>query len=97
MKLYLDGGFRCHVAPAEGRREVETDFFDGRCAAWIEGFRLVPEGENWTREDGTVFRGEMIAPWKDCAELESAQLQWLEEQAADMREALALLGVRSDD
>ena len=44
---------------------VETDVFDGKCAAYIEGYRYVPEGEVWTRSDGAEFHGLMIAPAKD--------------------------------
>ena len=73
MKIYLDKDFRCHAAPGDGLREVETDFFDGKCAAFVEGYRFIPAGESWTREDGTVFTGEMVAPVRDYAELEEIQ------------------------
>lgn len=73
MKIYLDKDFRCHAAPGDGLREVETDFFDGKCAAFVEGYRFIPAGESWTREDGTVFTGEMVAPVRDYAELEKIQ------------------------
>lgn len=52
---------------------VETGFFDGKCDAFIEGYRLVPEGCMWTRADGAVFFGEMIAPALPSAVLEQAQ------------------------
>lgn len=73
MKIYLDKDFRCHAAPGDGLREVETDFFDGKCAAFVEGYRFIPAGESWTREDGTVFTGEMVAPVRDYAGLEEIQ------------------------
>lgn len=73
MKIYLDKDFRCHAAPGDGLREVETDFFDGKCAAFVEGYRFIPAEESWTREDGTVFTGEMVAPVRDYAELEEIQ------------------------
>lgn len=73
MKIYLDKDFRCHAAPGDGLREVETDFFDGKCAAFVEGYRFIPAGESWTREDGTVFTGEMVAPVRDYAELVEIQ------------------------
>lgn len=57
-------------------REVETDFFDGKCAAYIEGYRYVPAGETWTRPDGAVFHGEMIAPAEDYGALEKTQAQY---------------------
>lgn len=52
---------------------METGFFEGKCRTLIEGYRYVPKGEEWTREDGEVFIGEMISPWKDYALLEAAQ------------------------
>lgn len=72
-KIYIDSDFRCHASASDGLREVETDFFDGKCAAFIEGYRFIPAGESWTREDGTVFIGEMVAPVRDYAELEEIQ------------------------
>lgn len=72
--IYLDSNYRCYTAPAEGRTATETDAFDdGKCTAYIEGYRLVPEGETWVREDGVVFAGEMLAPWQDSRILEAAQ------------------------
>ena len=64
MKIYIDSDFKCFTAPGDGLTEVETDFFDGKCAAYIEGYRFVPAGQSWTREDGEVFAGEMASPWK---------------------------------
>lgn len=82
MKVYVDNEFKCHTAPAEGWIAVEAPCFDGKCPAYIEGYRFVPEGQSWTREDGTVFAGEMIAPWKSWAELDDAQRAYEQEQAA---------------
>lgn len=62
MAIYIDTDYKCHAEPGEGLTAVETDFFDGR-EALIPSYRFVPEGQNWTRADGTVFAGEMIAPW----------------------------------
>lgn len=72
-KIYIDSAFLCHASASDGLREVETDFFDGKCAAFIEGYRFIPAGESWTREDGTVFTGEMAAPVRDYAGLEEIQ------------------------
>lgn len=72
-KIYIDSDFLCHAFPGDGLREVETDFFGGKCATFIEGYRFIPAGESWTREDGTVFTGEMVAPVRDYAELEEIQ------------------------
>ena len=95
MTIYIDADYRCHTAPGEGLRAVETDAFAGRCSRYIEGYRYVPAGESWTREDGQVFAGEMIAPAEDSRLLEAAQAAYEEAQAenADALAALEVLGV----
>lgn len=80
MKIYIDSEFKCHAAPGEGLTAVETDFFDGKAPGFIEGYRFVPEGMSWTREDGTVFAGEMVSPWKDWEELDTVQREYEREQ-----------------
>lgn len=82
MKIYIDDEFKCHTQAADGLTAVETDFFDGMCAAYIEGYRFVPAGETWTAADGTSFRGEMISPWKPWAELDATQRAYERERAA---------------
>lgn len=82
MKIYIDDEFKCHTQAADGLTAVETDFFDGMCAAYIEGYRFVPAGETWTAADGTVYSGEMITPWKPWAELDAAQRAYERERAA---------------
>lgn len=93
MTIYIDSDFKCHLNDVGTMTVVETDFFDGKCKEFIEGYRLVPAGESWTRSDGVVFVGEMIAPWKPYSELDAAQREYEREQLADMRAALELLGV----
>ena len=99
MAIYIDSDYKCYTSEADGRRAVETSFFDGKCPEWIESFRFVPTGESWTREDGEEFRGEMTAPWKDLSEAYAAQTAYLERQNAQYEEALteieAALGVTS--
>lgn len=65
MIVYIDTDFKCYANPAENLTEVESDFFNGKCASLIECYRFIPEGSTWTREDGAVFSGEMISPYKD--------------------------------
>ena len=93
MTIYIDSDYKCYVSDAEGRRAVETDFFDGKCAEWIESFRFVPEGETWTRGDGEVFKGEMVTPWKDLSEAYAAQTAHLERQNAQYEAALSEIEV----
>jgi hypothetical protein len=74
--IYIDSDFKCHVTDDGTMTAVETNYFDGRCDAYIEGYRFVPSGESWTREDGVVFTGEMVTPWKDYTELDVAQRKY---------------------
>lgn len=82
MVIYVDTQYRCHTAPGEGLTAVETDFFAGKCGAYIEGYRFVPGGKTWVREDGVEFAGEMIAPWKPWKVLDEAQREYEREQYA---------------
>ena len=70
--IYIDNDFKCHITGNDTMIAIETDAFDGKCDSYIEGYRFVPEGESWTREDGEEFKGQMIAPWKDYTELDDA-------------------------
>lgn len=90
--IYIDSNSKCHVTNDGTMLEVEMPkLFNGKCDAFIEGYRYVPEGEEWMREDGKWFKGEMIAPWKDYAELDSAQREYEREKLADAENALAIL------
>ena len=72
--IYLNEKFECSTyEKADTLMSAETDFFDGKCNAYIEGYRYIPEGYTWTRKDGTVFEGEMVAPFKESAYLEAVQ------------------------
>ena len=74
--IYIDSDFKCHTSNDGTMTAVETDFFAGKCVAFIEGYRYVPSGESWTRSDGVVFTGEMVTPWKPYDELDSAQREY---------------------
>ena len=91
--IYLDSNFKCHVENDGTLTTVETDFFDGKCDTYIEGYRFIPSGQTWTREDGAVFEGEMIAPWKPWEELDEAQREYERELLAKYAEALKIVGV----
>lgn len=89
--IYIDSEFKCHTVNDGTVTAIQTDFFDGKCAAFVEGYRFVPTGESWTREDGVVFQGEMVSTWKDYAELDAAQREYERELLADAENALAIL------
>ena len=82
MKIYLDKDFKCHTKENSRKvQSVETNVFDGKCTAFIEGHRFVPAGQSWTREDAVVFSGEMVAPFKDSRLLEMVQNMYEQIQA----------------
>lgn len=99
MTIYIDNDYKCYVSAAEGRRAVETDFFDGKCPELIESYRFVPEGETWTREDGEAFTN-MVSPWKDLGEAYAVQAAYVTAQNAQYEAALseieAALGVNAE-
>ena len=95
-KIFLDAEFKCYTSNNSTVKEMlETDFFDGKCDAFIEGYRYVPSGESWTRSDGVVFNGEMVSPWKPYSELDAAQRQYekglLEQYKTELAELDAVL------
>lgn len=90
MKIYIDSEFKCHTTnTGDTFREIETPFFDGKCDTFIEGYRFVPVGETWTRSDGQVFRGEMVAPWKPYSELDTIQREYEKQLIATYETALS--------
>ena len=99
--VYIDSDFKCHSTNDGTLTPVDTDFFDGKCDTMIEGYRFVPAGESWTRSDGTVFPGEMIAPWKPWEELDAYQRayerQQLEEANAENAQLLETMAAMVEE
>ena len=91
MTIYIDSDYKCHVSAAEGRRAIETDAFNGKCPEWIESFRFAPTGETWVKENGEMFRGEMVSPWKDLGEAYAAQAAYVTAQNAQYEAALTAI------
>ena len=91
MTIYIDSDCKCHTLPGEGLTAVETEAFDGKCSQYIEGYRFVPAGETWIREDGQMFHGEMMAPWRDYAILSEFQEVAQEEQDKATEEIAAIV------
>ena len=85
MTVYIDSDYKCYVSAVEGRRAIETDAFNGKCEEWIESFRFVPA---WTQDNGVMFRGEMVTPWKELGEAYVAQSEYLSGQNAQYEAAL---------
>jgi hypothetical protein len=89
--IFIDSNFKCYTKNDNNFIEVYTDFFNDKCKEFVEGYRFVPDGQTWTREDGEVFIGEMITPWKPYAELDAAQRQYEKELLSETQEALDIL------
>lgn len=70
--IYIDSEFKCHIANDGTMTEVQTDFFDGKCDTFVEGYCFEPESVK-------------IYPWKPYAELAAAQEQY-EKDLADRAE-----------
>lgn len=99
MKIYIDNDYMCHNVNDGTMREFDVPFFDGKCAAYIEGTRYVPLGETWTRPDGEVFEGEMISPCIDSRIREAYQKQYeaMLPEIEIREQALEIVGVTADD
>lgn len=76
--IYVDSDFKCHVTNDGTMTAVETDFFDGKCDAYIEGYC-------YNIEQGAIY------PWKPYSELETAQEEYESARLADAENALAIL------
>lgn len=72
--IYIDAEFKCHTASDGKMLAKETDFFDGRCDAFVEGYCCE------VKENSTAFY-----PWKPYNELAAAQAQY-EKDLADRAE-----------
>lgn len=74
---YLDQDCRIHFEQdKDGTLLPWTDedgMFDGKCESYIRGFRVVPKGCTWTRHDGAMFHGMMVAPAVEFGILTTAQ------------------------
>lgn len=87
MLIYIDSDFKCHVSNTGNLQSVETSFFDGKCDKYIEGYRFVPDGQTWTRNDGVQFTGPMVSPYKNYDILAAYQEQY-EEIDTELQDAL---------
>lgn len=86
MIIYIDSDRKCHVNnPNNAYRAIETDFFDGKCSTFIEGYKFDPSERKVTRPDGVAFDDGKKYPFKPYSELAAAQAQY----ELDMAEAAA--------
>lgn len=81
MKVYIDSEYRCHTKPGPDLTEVETEFFNGKCSEFIEGYKLIPQ-EN----------GEYVFPYKPYEVLEAFQNKY-EQMQSEIKELLERYGI----
>lgn len=93
MTIYIDSDYKCYVSASDGRRAIEVNDFNGKCPEWIESYRFVPAGETWVKENGEMFRGEMMAPWKDLGEAYVTQTAYVTAQNTQYEAALSEIEV----
>lgn len=95
MKIYVDlnNDFKCYTSNAGTMKEIDLEFFDGKCKAFIEGFCCIPFTDAAGNDICTVFA------WREFSLLEEFQRQYegLIAQQEDMKAALALLGVTDEE
>ena len=81
--IYIDSDYRCHVTNDGTMTAVETDFFDGKCDTFVEGYC-------YDTRNGYV----QIYPVKPFGELDAAQREYerkmLEEYEAALAESVPL-------
>lgn len=98
MIIYIDSDFKCYTTNPNGNyREIETNSFDGKCQAFIEGCRYIPFGETWTREDGVIFGGGMTAPFEDSYLIEAYQRQYEADKQIENEALNILIGASISD
>ncbi len=78
--IYIDLDYKCHVTNDGTMTAIETDFFNDKCDAVVEGYC-------YDTSKGYV----QIYPWKPDNELDAAQRAYERQQMADMENALAIL------
>ena len=94
MKIYIDSDCKCHVTNDGTRTAVEDAFFDGKCVAFIEGHRFIPEGETLLI-DGVVCQGQMISPFVDSVKLDAIQREYERQLIAMYEKSLNVVGVET--
>ena len=81
--IYVDSDYRCHVTNDGTMTAVETDFFDGKCDTFVEGYC-------YDTRNGYV----QIYPVKPFSELDATQREYerilLEEYEAALAESVPL-------
>ena len=80
--IFIDSENKCHIANDGTMSAVETDFFDGKCDVFVEGYC-------YDTSKGYV----LVYPWKPHSELDAAQREYERNLLAEYAEALKVVGV----
>lgn len=80
--IYVDSDFKCHVTNDGTMIAVETDYFDDKCDAYIEGYC-------YDIEQGAIY------PWVSSDELDSIQQEYVRQLIATYEESLNVVGVET--
>lgn len=67
--IYIDSDFKCHITDNGTMIPIETNFFDGKCDTFVEGYCYEIK-ENYTA----------IYPWKKYSELDTVQREYERQQ-----------------
>lgn len=70
--IYVDADYKCHVADDGTGTSVETDFFDGKCDQFVEGYCY-----------NTAAGYPAVYPRVDYARLDEAQRLYEQEKLAE--------------
>lgn len=76
--IYIDSKCHCHRVDDGTMTAVETDFFDNKCDAFVEGYC-------YDTSKGYV----QIYPWQPYEELDNAQREYERQLLAEYEAALA--------
>lgn len=63
--IYIDVEFKCHVTNDGTMTDIETEFFDGKCDVFVEGYC-------YDDRNGYI----QIYPWKPYKELDAIQREY---------------------
>lgn len=72
--IYIDSEYKCHVSDDGTMTPIETNAFDGKCDAFIEGFCY-----DTSRGYAVIF------PWKDYDGLDAVQRAYEQELLAELQ------------
>lgn len=89
--IYIDSDNHCHSINDNTMISIETDFFDGKCDAFVEGYCIELDDNNNIQK---------VYPWKPYSDLDDVQREYEKQlllqykaQSEEYAEALKILEV----